>query len=192
MSCPLVDVWLNHTLLPVCNLANEFVRLLENNPSLQKFMRKEEDSGSCSAERTRLLRQSISSCLKYRTICVSCLRVWVTRHPIFVRLLWFLVLFPPHGALRSPSEWQYVPFKKKQTTHVRSQRLKRCLGGQLRMALLELSKSDSPLHTFQFNWPNEFRLIWSNDQSGLSYEVLKNRIREEKRQLPNWLPDRGA
>lgn len=46
---------------------------------------------------------SISSCLKYGAICVSCLRVWVTRHPIFVRWLWFLLPVPtPHCVLRSP------------------------------------------------------------------------------------------
>ena len=34
--------------------------------------------------------------------------------------------------------------------------------------------------------------MWLSDQLGSSYKIFKNRIREEKRHLANWLQDRAA
>lgn len=95
---------------------------------------------------------SICSCLKYGTICVSCLRVWVIRHSIFVRLLWFLLLFSP--CLQCPEKvflsCNMSPLKN-QSTNTRSEPLKwdcavECAEAQLGMVLSELSEPGPPPH----------------------------------------------
>lgn len=75
---------------------------------------------------------------------MSCVRIWVTSHPIFVRLLWLLLLpLPP-----TPVSWAIlldnVSPLKHQTTHARSQRLKWAVEAQLGMALWELNEPDLP------------------------------------------------
>lgn len=84
---------------------------------------------------------------------MSCLRVWVIRHSIFVRLLWFLLFFFPPCLQRPEKVFlsSNVSPLKNQSTQTRSEPLKwdyavECTEAQLGMALSELSEPDPPPH----------------------------------------------